>query len=95
MIKWGIHDSIIRKEIIPIIEEIAKEKNVQIIDLYKAFRNRGNLFFDKIHPNEEGAALMAKEVCRAITGKEAVFVPQPYPGKKIGLERIRYVYLRF
>ena len=81
-IKWGIHDSIIRKEIIPIIEEIAKEKNARIIDLYKAFSHRENLFFDKIHPNEEGAVLMAKGVCRAIAGKEAVFGPQPYPGKK-------------
>ena len=68
-VMWGIRDSIIVNDMIPIIEKISKEKKVEIIDLYKALMGKENLFPDAIHPNEEGAALMAKEIYRVITGK--------------------------
>jgi len=69
-VNWGIRDSITVNDIIPIIEKISKDKEVEIIDLYKPFTGKGNLLPDGIHPNEEGAALMAKEIYNAITKKE-------------------------
>lgn len=68
-VMWGIRDSIIVNDIIPMIEKIGKEKNLEVIDLYRAFTGKENLFPDAIHPNEEGAALMAKEIYKAITKK--------------------------
>lgn len=68
-VMWGIRDSIIVNDIIPMIEKIGKEKNLDVIDLYRALTGKENLFPDGIHPNEEGAALMAKEIYRVITGK--------------------------
>lgn len=65
-IMWGINDSVIVNEMIPMIENISREKNVEIIDLYTPFRNEGRLFPDGIHPNAGGAKMMAKEVYRAI-----------------------------
>jgi lysophospholipase L1-like esterase len=69
-IKWGINDSIIVNEIIPVIEKVGKEKEVEIIDLYTPFKEEGKYFPDGIHPNEEGAALMAERIFEAITKKK-------------------------
>jgi lysophospholipase L1-like esterase len=70
--KWKISDSVIRNEIIPIIENVSQVKKVEVIDLYKAFSGKENLFLDGIHLNEEGCAFMAKEIYKAITGKEFI-----------------------
>lgn len=59
-------------EIIPIIEKVGKVKKVEVIDLYKAFSEKEKLFLDGIHLNEEGCAFMAKEIYKAITGKEVI-----------------------
>lgn len=64
---YGITDSIISGEIIPIIEKIAKDEKVQLIDLYTPFIGKGNLVPDLVHPNAEGAALLAKNIFNAIT----------------------------
>jgi lysophospholipase L1-like esterase len=63
---WGINDSVIVNEMTPIIENVSKEKKVEIINLYVPFKDQGRLFPDGIHPNEEGAAMMAKEIYKAI-----------------------------
>jgi len=68
--RWGIRDSIIREELIPILRTVAKAKKVATIDLYTPFRGKKQFFPDRIHPNAKGAGLMAKEIYRALTGKE-------------------------
>jgi lysophospholipase L1-like esterase len=69
---YTISDSTIVNEIIPIIENVSKVKKVEVIELYKAFSGKEKLFLDGIHLNEEGCALMAKEIYKAITGKEVI-----------------------
>ncbi len=59
-------DRIIRNEIIPMINMIASQTNVKIIDLYKPFSNKQHLFPDFVHPNAEGLEIIAKEVFNAI-----------------------------
>ena len=66
---YGIRDEVIREEIIPIIDAVAKEQNLKVIDLYAALSGKKDLFPDTIHPNAEGARLIAREVCRSLTGK--------------------------
>lgn len=70
-INFDIRDSIIVYDIIPIIEKISKDKNVEMIDLYKPFEGKEILLPDGIHPDEAGAALMAKVIYKAIIEKEA------------------------
>lgn len=70
--KRKISDSVIRNEIIPIIGKVGKVKKVEVIDLYKAFSGKEKLFLDGIHLNEEGCAFMAKEIYKAMTGKEVL-----------------------
>lgn len=66
-VNFGITDAVISGEVIPIIEKIAKDENLELIDLYTPFVGKGNLVPDAIHPNAEGAKLLASEVFKAIT----------------------------
>lgn len=80
--KWGISDSVIVHGVIPAVDRLVKEEKLQVIDLYSALTGYANLFPDQIHPNAEGAGLMAKYICKQLTGKDLDLVPAQYPGKK-------------
>ncbi len=69
-VRWGINDSVLVNEQIPLIEKIGKEKSVPVIDLHTPFLDKGKYFPDGIHPDTEGAALMADEIYNAIWGKK-------------------------
>lgn len=57
--KWGINDSTVTAEIIPIIEKLSIKNNLPIIDLHEGLRNESKNFPDGIHPNEQGVKVMA------------------------------------
>ncbi|MBV5348087.1 SGNH/GDSL hydrolase family protein, partial [bacterium] len=80
--RWGINDSIIVHGVIPAVEKLAKEENLPVIDLYSALSGKASLFPDHIHPNAEGAGLMAKAILKALTDKNGNLVSAQYPGKK-------------
>ncbi|MFV0483343.1 MAG: GDSL-type esterase/lipase family protein [Bacteroidales bacterium] len=63
---WGISDTVIVDEIIPTIDEISKEMNLQTMDLHYPMLNDSTLFPDHIHPNAKGAAKMAKIIYEQI-----------------------------
>jgi len=67
--RWGIRDEVVRQGVIPIVNRVAKEKRVGVIDLYEALEGKKDLFPDTIHPNAEGAGLMAKTIAGVLTGK--------------------------
>lgn len=50
------------------IEQIAKVVAVELIDLQEPLYNRPDLLPDALHPNKEGASLIANAVYSAITG---------------------------
>ncbi|MGA2386231.1 MAG: GDSL-type esterase/lipase family protein [Candidatus Bathyarchaeia archaeon] len=52
--------------IIPKIEDLANNMGLPIIDVYTAFGNHADYFVDGVHPNSQGAALIASEVYKAI-----------------------------
>lgn len=81
--QWGINDSTIVREIIPFIKQVAKKKKLHTIDLHTALLPYPQCFPDHVHPNEEGAVYIAREIFKELTGKTAdVYPPQPFPGKK-------------
>jgi sialate O-acetylesterase len=51
-----------------LIPEIAKVNHTGLIDLHTPFYFHPNLFPDALHPNKEGAVILAKTVYGAITG---------------------------
>ena len=66
--RFGINNEVIFKEQIPIINKIAAEQKqkLEVIDLYQALKGKAEFFPDEIHPNAEGAKLMAEVVSKAI-----------------------------
>jgi acyl-CoA thioesterase-1 len=67
---FGIRDQVIHEEIIPLLDEAAKAKDAPVIDLYKALSDHATLFPDKVHPNVEGAKLMAETIAMTLVEKK-------------------------
>ena len=64
----GITNNVIRSEIIPLIDEVANQKHVEVIDLYTPLLTSSALFPDGIHPNAAGAGRMAEVVAPILLG---------------------------
>ncbi|MGI9240757.1 MAG: GDSL-type esterase/lipase family protein [Verrucomicrobiales bacterium] len=76
--RWGIRDSVIKNELIPIIRRVAKEQRCPTIDIYSALEGKDHYFPDKIHPNKDGATVIAKSVYSALKiAAPAAAVKQP------------------
>jgi lysophospholipase L1-like esterase/dienelactone hydrolase len=59
----GIWDRTIKEQVNPRIQNVAFKEKVEIIDMHAPFVNKETLMPDKIHPNKEGALIMAKTIC--------------------------------
>ena len=64
--RWGINNGTIQNEIIPLIREVSLKTRAGVIDLSPALANRQELFPDMVHPNAEGARLIANTVFKAL-----------------------------
>ncbi|MDY0357639.1 MAG: GDSL-type esterase/lipase family protein [Sedimentisphaerales bacterium] len=67
-VNFTIRPQVIHDEILPMIDEISAQTGAPVIDLYTALEDHGNLFPDGIHPNAEGAGLMAEAIVPYLTG---------------------------
>jgi len=67
-LNFSITNEVIRGEIIPLIDEIASQRDVRVIDLYTPLLGASDLFPDGIHPNAEGAGLMAEVIAPMLLG---------------------------
>jgi lysophospholipase L1-like esterase len=67
--RWGISDKTVREEVIPLIHKIAERAEVSIIDLYSPLKDKPELMPDQVHPNAEGAGIIAKTVAASISDK--------------------------
>lgn len=65
-VKWGISNEVILKDVMPKIKKVADSKELEIIDLYQALEGKKELFPDAIHPNKEGAKVIAETVSKQI-----------------------------
>jgi acyl-CoA thioesterase-1 len=66
--RWEINEFIIKNEVIPQISLVARKSHVPIINLYQPLSGKPKYFPDDIHPNAEGAFLIAKEIYVTLTG---------------------------
>lgn len=60
--RWGINDSTMVNEVIPIIRKIATNNQLPLIDLYTPLISHPDYFIDGVHPNETGARKIAQLV---------------------------------
>lgn len=92
---WGITAKVVNNELYPMKKRLAKEMHLPMINLYKPLINDAALFGDGIHPNAEGAGIVAQTIAKALTGKNASTVSAVYPGKKSqwnGFDRYDFKY---
>ena len=59
---FDVDKEIIVLEIIPLIAEVAVQTNSKVIDLHTPLKNKEHLFPDKLHPNKDGALILAQTV---------------------------------
>ncbi len=64
---WGIRPSVIEGEILPLLKDLAAQKNLRLIDTSTPFGGREDLSSDGIHPNKEGAHLLAELVAQTLS----------------------------
>jgi acyl-CoA thioesterase-1 len=69
--QWGINNTTIHDEIIPMFHQVASDTRANVIALYDTFSKRKELFPDTVHPNAAGAQLMAAAIYMTLTGKVA------------------------
>ena len=67
--RWGINEPVVKGEVIPILQQVAKDLTLPTIDLYVALSGKPEMFPDKIHPNAAGAKVIAETVAKALAGK--------------------------
>lgn len=58
----GISDPVIVRKVIPGLQQAAYAKGVEVLDMHQLLVNHEELMPDKIHPNKEGSAIMAKRL---------------------------------
>jgi len=68
--QYGINNKTIHEEIIPLIRQIAEKTHANVIDLYTALSGKSALFPDTIHPNDDGAQLIAAAVYRTLLQRD-------------------------
>ena len=57
-----LNPSYLSENIIPQTEDLANKLSLPLIDVYNSFGNHTDYFVDGVHPNEQGAALIASDV---------------------------------
>lgn len=68
---WNISDSIIQNTIIPIINKVAQQEGLNVIDLHTLFKpDNENIQSDGIHPTDKGARQMAEIIARELKAEK-------------------------
>lgn len=64
--QWTIRKDIVEKDITKKVRQIAENNNVALIDFYSALHEHFEMIPDKIHPDANGSAIMAKEAANVL-----------------------------
>jgi lysophospholipase L1-like esterase len=64
--RWGINNQTVVEEVIPRIEAVAEATGVKLVDLYAPLEGKPELVPDKVHPNAEGAGVIAETLHKVV-----------------------------
>lgn len=88
-VSWGMRDSVVINCIIPLIKEIASERELTVIDAYTPLLSFGKYFtVDGVHPDQNAADSIAHFIYRAITVKTPVISNCFSPVKRQDTRRV-------
>ncbi len=60
-ISWlGLDNQRLQSQVIPALRQACQQLGLKTIDLYSAFKGKPELYFDGIHPNSQGAEMLAR-----------------------------------
>lgn len=68
------NNTFLDNNVLPQIDNVATNLSLTTVDVNSAFANHSDYFMDGVHPNDDGAALIASEVDNAIITQES-FTP--------------------
>ncbi|MCD7972041.1 MAG: GDSL-type esterase/lipase family protein [Candidatus Azobacteroides sp.] len=68
-------DKVAREQMQPIIRELAEEFNCKVVDLYTPLTDKREYFPDDLHPDHQGAWVIAQQVYEGITGNPFTMNP--------------------
>lgn len=77
----GLHadsDPVFKQQVLPILEELAYENNIELIDLYHVFDNKSVPAYvmpDKLHPSAIGATRMVERIAPVVKAQPQVTSP--------------------
>ena len=60
-----LHNSTLKNKVIPIIKEVAEERDLTVIELHPVLKSR-KFYTDGIHPNKDGAKMLAETVYKSL-----------------------------
>ena len=63
----GLNDTILENEVIPLIKQTANDLGLPLIDVHTPLVNHPEDFRDGVHPNSQGAEIIATQIFKAIT----------------------------
>ena len=79
---FGINEAAV-KEQAPMIQQVAKDWGAGVVDVHAALDGKDDLYPDSVHPNDDGARLIARTVYKTLAGKEwPGDIPGPQDVKK-------------
>ncbi len=61
------NNTYLENTVLPHIDRLADQMNLPTVDLYSAFGDHSDYFMDGVHPDSDGATLIASNVYDAIT----------------------------
>jgi acyl-CoA thioesterase I len=61
------NNTYLENTVIPQVDDVANQLALPTVDMYSAFGNHSDYFMDGVHPNPDGASLIASNVYNAIT----------------------------
>lgn len=64
--RWSMQKDVLKFEMLDIIKKIASDNHIKTINFYGFFLDKSNLLPDGVHPNAEGAKLMASEIFKVL-----------------------------
>ncbi len=65
-VMYDIQADVIAAEICPAVRKLAAEEGLELIDTYEVFSKHPELFWDGVHPNVQGAKVLAETVFKAV-----------------------------